>query len=284
MSLWKEHKKGNNYISPQSRKITHKQISTKIDKEASFCTCHKASLTVEVAVVVPLVAGFFVSLLFFFRVIQVQARIEEALLYAGRKMAVEASVLEDEVLLYASARGFLEQALKEEPIIERYVAYGTYGIFLMAPHLDEEEVTMRVYYEVKFPIAFFGLDGIHLWSRGTFRKWVGDQTKKETVTGEWVYVTATGTAYHATDTCQSVRVRVYKTDMAKIGGLRGKNEQKYYLCSRCAEENDSATEVYYTDYGSLYHTSLDCAYIKRTVEKIPISEIGQRTPCSYCYP
>ena len=266
-------------ILPIARIKIHKST----DKETSSYICHKASITLEVAVVLPFLTGFLVSILFFFHVIHIQAVMEEALLYAGRKTAVESSVVEEELLLYASARGFLAYALKDEPMIERYIENGDFGIVLVSPNLDEVGFTLCAYYKVRFPIPFFGIDGVPMWNQGEFRKWIGDSPNNEGDDAEWVYVTQTGEVYHSNNACQVLQIRLHQTQVAEIEGLRGENGQKYYACPRCVAENVENETIYYTDYGTLYHGNINCGYIKRSIEKIPYSEIGKRRPCSYCY-
>lgn len=266
-------------ILPIARYKAHKST----DKETSFCICQRASITLEAAVVIPLMAGFLVSILFFFHIIYIQAVMEEAVLFAGRKTAVEASVIEEESLLYASARGFLAYALKDEPMIERYIENGNLGIVLLASNLDEVKFSLRTYYKIRFPISFWGLDGFYMWNSGIFRKWTGDVPKNEGEAEAWVYVTETGTVYHATDSCQVLRICLHQVRLAEIEGVRGKNGQKYYACARCVAENFEYEMVYYTDYGTFYHGDMGCRYIKRSIEKIARSEIGERRPCAYCY-
>lgn len=55
------------------------------------CTCLKASYTLEAAVIFPLVAGFFVFILFFFRVVQVESQVKAALYYSSRMSALASS-------------------------------------------------------------------------------------------------------------------------------------------------------------------------------------------------
>ncbi len=279
MSLW---------ILSQVKEFTHspqaymKKYKSQI-KETSFCTCQKASLTVEAAVVMPLMASLFVTILFFFRIIQVQAVVEEALLYAGRKTAVESSVVKEEIILYASAKAFLLYALKDEPVVEQYVEQGSLGVILLGSDFGDENIVLRAHYQVKLPVSLFGIDSVWLWNRSSFRKWGGGSSEEEENSGEYVYVTQTGEVYHKTNSCQAIRISVKKAKVGEIDDLRGLNGQKYYSCSRCAEENTGLSTVYYTDYGTLYHGSLNCSYIKRTVEKVLLSEVGERRPCSYCY-
>lgn len=277
MSLWNTSKIRKKYNSPQSRASNQKSRS----KETSFCTCQKASLTLEATIVIPLVAGFFVTILFFFRVLQVQASVEEALLYAGRKTAVESSVVEEEIALFASAKAYLMVALEDEPVVKKYVKQGSFGVALLGSQLEGNEITLRAHYTVKMPISMFGMEGISLWNRATFRKWVGDRPESEE--GQWVYIAQTGTVYHATDSCRAIKIKILRAFARDVTYLRGANGQKYYECHRCAKGSSGSQIVYYTNYGSLYHGKLDCSAIKRTVSKIELSEVGERRPCSFCY-
>ena len=222
MSLWKPQTKRNIIILPIARIKIHKSTL----KETSSCTCHRASLTLEAAIVLPLLTGFFVSILFFFHVIRIQAVMEEALLYAGRKTAVESSVVEDDLLLYASARGFFTYALKDEEIVERYIQNGSYGIILLPTSLNQTDYALQAYYKVRFPITFFGIDGFWMWNYGTFRKWIGDVSNSETEEEVWVYITKTGEVYHASSSCQALRVHLHETQIAGIEALRGKKFEK----------------------------------------------------------
>lgn len=281
MSLWKISQIMEFSHSPQAYNVKP-NINSKI-KETSLCACQKGSLTVEAAVVMPLMAAFLVTILFFFRIIQVQAAVEEALLYAGRKTAVESCLVEDDVALYASAKGFLMYALAEETAVERYVEQGSLGVVILGSQFDDEEITLRVHYRVNLPITMFDVSGIQLWNRGTFRKWVGNQPQSEEEDVVWVYIAKTGEVYHATDSCRAIKITLRTAYIGEMKDIRGVNGQKYSACSQCAEEIAMVGMVYYTDYGILYHGKLDCSYIKRTVEKVKLSEVVDRRPCSYCY-
>ena len=61
-------------------------------KKAFLHIRSKGSYTLEMAVVLPLVTAFMVSILFFFRVLQVQTQVQEALVYASRQTAAQASI------------------------------------------------------------------------------------------------------------------------------------------------------------------------------------------------
>lgn len=265
--------------SPQAR-ISKTQSRS---KETSFCICHKASLTMEAIIVIPVAAGFLIMMLFFFRVIQVQATVEEALIYAGRKTAVESSILDTEFLQFASAETYLLWALKDEPVIARYVDNGSLGVVLLGSDFEGNRIVLQANYRVKLPITMFGIDGISLWSRNVFRKWVGDMPVSDAEGETWVYVTPEGEVYHSIASCRAIKRSIHKEYLKIVQELRGANGQRYYACSYCAGESTEIDIVYYTDYGALYHRKIDCKYIKRTVNKQALSEVEDRRPCSYCY-
>lgn len=279
MSLWNKFKPIKDTISPRTR-IQTIQIAS---KETSFCACLKASLTLEAAVVIPVMMGVFVSLLFFFRMMQVQALIEDALMYAGRKVAVESSIVTSDETLFLSAEVFMVAALKDEEIIERYVKNGIWGITLLGSSGDEETLCLKANYCIKLPISLFGIHEIWLWNQDIFHKWVGSQNSLEKEEEGWVYVTTNGAVYHSSLHCRVLNLSVKKVSVEKVKEIRGASGQEYVACYRCAEGRSDLEMVYCADYGTLYHGSLDCAFIKRTIRKISISDVANKRPCSFCY-
>ncbi len=250
-------------------------------QRTSFCTCLKGSYTLEAAVVIPLIAAYLVTLLFFFTILEIQCKVDEALLYAGRKTAVESSIVDSEEVLFLSAEAYLLYALQDDKVIEKYVEHGSLGVQLWWSDFSDETIVLRAEYVVKLPISFGGMDEIKLSSQNMFRKWIGDRSIEES--GDYVYIARSGEVYHKDLTCRSINLSVHKTSIESISSLRGKNGQRYKECSRCTWENNSRERVYYTDYGEWYHKSIACSAIKRTVDKIRIEEIGERRPCSFCY-
>lgn len=277
MSLWHDNKIKKEIRSPHRRA---KMINKK-NQRASFCTCLKGSYTLEVAVVIPLLAAYLVTILFFFSILEIQCRVDEALFYAGRKSAVESSVVTSEEALFLSAEAYLLYALQDDVLIEKYVKHGSLGIQLWKSNFQGETIVLRAEYVVKLPISLWGTGEIKLHSQNRFRKWTGDKEIGEL--GDFVYVALYGEVYHKDLSCRSINLSVQSTSIDNILYLRGKNGQTYKECQRCTWKEEGKESVYYTDYGEWYHKNIACSAIKRTVEKIPLEEIGQRRPCSFCY-
>lgn len=251
-------------------------------KETSFCTFHKASLTVEAVVVIPLVVAFLLTLVSFFHVLLIQMKVEEALIYTGRRVAVESCVVEDEFAQAASAQALLLSRLYGDTRISRFVEGGGLGVSLLGSSFKGEKIILHATYYVKLPISMFGVEGITLWSRNVFRKWIGDVSQEQEGEDGWVYLTPNGEVYHKLESCRALIVRVKKAFFSTIESIRGKNGQKYYACDGCVEKISEEDIVYFTDYGDKYHQRLNCRYIKRTVNKKLLSEVSDRRPCALC--
>ena len=279
MSLWILFQSDQHKQFPQNRMQI---IPTQIQR-TSFCICNSASYTLEAAVVIPLLAGYLVTILFFFTVLDIQCEVKEALLYAGRKTAVESSVVESEELLFVSAEASMLYVLKESEQIEKYVENGMWGISLLGSRIASDYILLKADYTIKLPISIFEIGQINVSSQHVFKRWTGDKKLEEDEDDAYVYVTPTGEVYHGKLTCRVINLSVKQTTIDRISSLRGKNGQKYYECSRCEWGDSKKERVYYTDYGELYHKNIACNAIKRTVEKIPIEDIGSRRPCSFCY-
>ena len=95
------------------------------------CTCLKASYTLEAAVIFPLVAGFFVFILFFFRVVQVESQVKAALYYSSRMSALASSANDSSVVSVATAEVLFRSRISDSKHIDTYVSGGRYGVSLL---------------------------------------------------------------------------------------------------------------------------------------------------------
>jgi hypothetical protein len=267
-------------ISIKKTLSRHQSYNILINKETSLYIFQKGTLTVEAAVAIPLIAMVLVCVLFFLRIIQVQAAVDEALFYAGRKVAVESSITDSDAALFLSAKLYTLQILEEYECIEDYVEYKSLGISLLNSDFSGEDILLRAEYSMKLPVDFFGWGKIDFWQQNTFKKWTGDGVVEA---GEYVYVSKSGEVYHKSINCRSIDLSVQQTSYHQIESLRGLDGQKYYACTKCVKKLSPTDKVYYTEYGTLYHGDISCSALRRTVNKIPISDVGDRRKCSYCY-
>ncbi len=119
------------------------------------CTCLKASYTLEAAVIFPLVAGFFVFILFFFfRVVQVESQVKAALYYSSRMSALASSANDSSVVSVATAEVLFRSRISDSKHINTYVSGGRYGVSLLGSSMDGDDVALKAKYKVKLPVSF----------------------------------------------------------------------------------------------------------------------------------
>lgn len=249
--------------------------------EAYPYTCPKASMTVEAAVTLPLFVGFMVFLMFYFRIMQVQLGVEQAMAYTARITA--ASTRETgEQISKAKARLLFTGALKREKVPLKYVDGGMAGISVSKSDFTEKEIIFRTSYKMTLPVGFFGKLTHEVRQEVSARKWTGwiAQDNPE-ADGTYVYVTETGRAYHKSRDCAYLDLSIHRISSSDLKRKRNKNGERYRKCSSCCKKGREAA-YYITDYGVLYHGSISCKNLKRTVYLIPIEKVGKRHGCGKC--
>lgn len=269
--------------------LNHIERNSRInDAEASSFTCLKASFTVEAAVLLPIFAGFFVAIMFFFRVLEVERGVQEALQYTGRKFAA-ASFAENytdgfgSAVTMAAATLQVNQYLESHDTPTKFILLDRAGVSLLTSEITDHMICLRANYRMKLPIGFFGLQTFPISQSVYVRKWVGYH---EDVGGadseEIVYVTKYGTVYHRSRECSYLNPSVESVTEEEITSRRNKSGHKYYACDSCVEKDRAGGLCYITDYGESYHTRLNCSGLKRGIYMVRISEVDGRAACGKC--
>lgn len=256
-------------------------------KETPLCACHKGSMTVEAAIVLPLLACFFSFLLFFFRIMQVQLEVQQALESTVERLAI-ASHLEKEdnssaVLYHVVAKSMVMTRLSNDENIDKYVTGGSLGISLLDSSFTEDYILISADYQMKFPVGLLGKRAFLLHQQAGYRKWTGwhaEDTEDEA--DLWVYIAESGSVYHKTSDCTYLDLSIRSVMASEIQNLRNESGQKYRECEICAD-NNTAIHYYITNYGNCYHKDLNCSGIKRTVIQIRMSEAEGRRACTKCW-
>ena len=243
--------------------------------------CPRGSFTLEAAVIYPLVAAFWVSILFFFRVMQVETAVQEALCYSSRMTAAEASAVEGSTGLLLSAEGFFLKEIAGDSYVSSYVKGGSGGISLLKSEVSGDYISLRAEYTVKLPISFFTWSGISLVQNSSSRKWTGRDVEGET-DDPYVYYTDYGSVYHLTENCSYLNLKIKSVGLSTIASLRNQSGAIYYACLLCGASSQKGGAVYYTPYGTCYHSSLTCSGLKRTIHMVRKSAVAGMRACSRC--
>lgn len=248
-------------------------------KETPRCT-RQASFTVEAAVLLPLLAGFFVSILFFFRVMQVQMEVQKALENTARELAV---CLEDEsgrdIFL---AKTLFVKNMSGREAASNYVVGGCFGISLAESDFGGDEVCLKAEYRLKLPVSVFRKKQLAVVQSAMTRKWVGWKGNGDAPEDTWVYIAETGTVYHRSRFCTHLDLSIRMVSGREAECLRNENGAAYRRCYICTDENAESETVYITDEGDCYHTDINCSGLKRTVRRVRLSTLTGWRCCGRC--
>lgn len=255
-----------------------------LQKGAPQCPRFGAVFTLEAAVILPLLACFFVSILFFFRVMQVQLEVQKALDDTGRTLAVTLSGSDSgTTVALGEAKALFLKEMSDRETAKGYITGGSLGVSLLKSEFSQDEIQLKASYQIKLPIRIFWVWKFDMEQRADCRKWTGWNGENGSGEGdEWVYVTETGTVYHTKSTCTYLDLSIQSVDYDQLSTLRNENGGKYRKCTQCGTSENAFDRVYITNQGDCYHTDLGCSGIKRTVHMVRLSEVGERGACSRC--
>lgn len=281
-----------------------------------------AAITLEASILIPLFLMFFVTVFSLFEMLRLQNAVEIALHQTGNQICllrfesdmvltagkdVLSNADESQTLLndladipdtYATVgRNVFDSALiyfmvqdylSPSGILETKVLDGE--ILIVPLNLTKEgEVGLEAVYSTHPFFSCFGLGNINMEARYYGHDWSGfaiasseDEKEDEEETQE-VYVSKrAGRVYHIDKGCTHLTRGINDCNYQDIGNQRNKAGAKYYPCKSCGGGNSGS--VYYTDYGTRYHSSPDCHQLSRDINTITLDAAKERGygPCSKC--
>ena len=251
-------------------------------KEAPLCNLPKrpkASYTVEAAFILPISLMVVIFCLYFFRVMYVQWGVDYTINKVAREHAAiitESSTDDGAVVLgqcYATI-GSMDRMRSE-------IIGGLFGLDFTESEFDKNYIDITCHYRLKNPITFFGRKTIKMTSVTSARKWMGYDPTEDGESSEYVFVTKYGTAYHRSLSCPYLKPSVHAIGASSVGDSRNLSGGKYKSCPLCKGKKNSGT-VYITDYGDVYHSSLSCSALKRSINRIKLEDAGAYHACGKC--
>ena len=254
---------------------------------APQCTWQRGTLTVEAAIVLPLMACFFAFILFYFRIMQVQLSVQNALEETGRNLAIlsvkELEESEAEPPYLVAAKALLYLALKDDEVVEEYVTGGAIGVGLLASEFDGDYILLKANYVMKFPVELLGKKTFLINQKTSFRKWTGWHAASEEDEDAIVYVTKYGMVYHMRTSCPYLDLSIQTVLESEAKQKRNANEERYMACESCDGKKGTQGVVYITNYGNRYHYDIGCSGLKRIIYQKAMSEVGGMSACPKCW-
>lgn len=270
----------------------------------------RAGMTIEAALVLPLFLFFVIAFSYFLIILSLQSDIQLRMEEAAREIGKLAYFAEhtDRSLQTEEAKGdeqgvmsaginslsikalVLKEGLGEE--IERSrIKGGTGGFYIYHSSYDMKSGILDIIANYTYDIPFLpdSIGDIRFVQRARSHVWTGKELKDtagfekdEQTEGKTVYVTPYGTVYHLSTECHYLDLSISAVSGEEVAGLRNKDGGKYYMCTDCCKKGETYAEVYITDYGTNWHSDIHCTGLKRTIEEIDISEVGNMHACPKC--
>lgn len=293
------------YKRKDKRIINIKNYTTPRNNQKAYLS---ASATVEAALVIPIFVYVVLAVMFMVQILLVKSSVMQALYLTTRKIdsyayeyqsvkkAVEtehdtanssdtASVINDSALK-AFAYTTLLSNLNQDFSKQSNILGGNIGISMLDSRILEHsnEVYLKVSYCIRNPFDLFGLAVVPIEQSFTGLAWLGEDyrtTDTDSNGDSIVYITENGTVYHKDRNCTYLAFHIKSVLSNTIEMQRNLQGAKYYPCEKCGQ-NIKGINVYITDYGDRYHTSINCSKLSRNVLTIPLSQVGDRKPCSKC--
>lgn len=242
------------------------------------------SLTIEAALVLPMFLFALISLLSLLSLLLFYMKLQGALHQQARYMAEQAYISWDftvEEIQTAVLERIGENKLSRAPVKGSAAGFS----FAQTDLSDREFVKLSVSYEAELPYDFFDLFSYSFTQTCFMHSWIGFEKglagQGQSSIEEYVYITETGEVYHRDRECSHIRLNIQETSADELNSLRNSSGGKYHSCEHC-NASLAGGSLYITEDGDRYHNSLSCSGLKRTVIAIPLSEAGNRRPCSGC--
>lgn len=262
----------------------------------------QGSITVEASLLLPLFLIFFLNIISVLQFLSCYGRIEAALHQTARNLSVYAYLYQREEntieetnteayellsgacsIVYARAdteRRLGKDYLEHSPIVGKAggIQYA-YSSVMKEDHC----IDLVAVYQVRPMLALPQILDIRLMNRCRVRAWTGYAQENATGnTEQEVYVTEHGSVYHLSAMCTHLRLSVKQVLLDQVKGLRNANGAKYYECEICGKQKRQGNLCYITGQGNRYHHTISCSGLKRSVQPMPISKVGNLPPCSRC--
>lgn len=257
----------------------------------------RGSITIEASLALPLFLFFIINLLSMFNILAVHIQLESALHQTAKEMAVYgyaikqtdknemlSSTLGSVAFSETYVRNQVNKLLGKDYLNNSCIKGGSSGIiYSFSKFMENDRIELKAIYKVEPQIPYIGFRGFYMVTGCTVRAFTGYHNA-ESITGQQeeqiVYVAETGSVYHSSKNCTHLDLSISRVNYKGVKKLRNDSGEKYKPCEKCGKNSKDA--VYITSEGNRYHTTIRCSGLKRTVDAIPISKVGNKSPCSRC--
>ena len=272
-------------ILPKYRSIEGISLFTFLKHKA------QAGMTVEAAVVLPLFLFFILNLSCAIELIRLHGNLQLALWDTCSKVAIYGHALGDSDLAPIFTGIYIKNQIVEYAG-EKYLdnsplRNGSKGLMLWESDIfsSKDELDVIVTYTASPWSNYAAFSSFRMANRYCSHIWNGYEIPKnpERVFEQLdvVYVTETGKVYHENPNCTHLQLSIRGVTRLEAESTVNQWGSSYSPCEKCKPEK-ADRNLYITEDGDRYHSSLECSGLKRTVFSVPRSRASKYRPCSRC--
>lgn len=264
------------------------------------------SMTVEAAIVIPLLLFFLLNLGSLMEIIRLHGNVELALTNVGNELSLYQYIQtmelseQEQKALPEGMKALMQSALTQVYIQQRIESYLGEDYLEEAPIVskngwnlsagwnvlqDGDYLELRYSYAIGCPFEIPGFKDFYMCNSYYSHVWNGYQIpgSEDGVGTETVFLTEYGEVYHNSMECHYLQLSIRELTWEEAKLCTNITGNRYELCSYC-EDLSYCGVVYVTDYGECFHYSLQCEGLKRTIYSVTLKEaesLGLRL-CSKC--
>ena len=254
----------------------------KKEERASAFTS-KGSITLEAAIVVPIFFFAMLCIVCLLEIMSLQTTMRNALYSVGKEIAQQA--YSSPIISTYGIQQHVINNIGVDKLENSMIAGGAGGVDCSnsTSNWNTAVIDLSVRYQLEIPILMFRIPAISREETLRVKGWTGYVAGANgEATDEVVYVTDYGLVYHKSMNCTYLELAIQAVRESEIESLRSDSGARYYPCESCGSNGISGDRVYITDYGTRYHTSLDCSKVKRNIYAVPLDEVYGLGGCSKC--
>ena len=275
-----------------TKKPDANDIKTDTERKLSPCIPKKkkkrrASMTVEAALIFPLILFLLLTILYLFQIQRLQMEVREAIYDSAENIAESAYAMEliseksseelSDLLSGVTGEINLQNEIKDSSLLSLILG-GRAGIICTMESDNDNLVVINAYMVLRLPKIFPWKKNFVLQERVCVKKWTG-YDPNSTDQQEMVYTTQSGEVYHEDRDCSYLNPSIHVVAKEQVASKRNESGGIYKKCPLCGKQVGAI--CYITDYGEVYHGSLSCSGLKRTIYCVPADETEKRA-CSKC--
>lgn len=261
--------------------------------------CIKGVITIEASIAIPVFLFCFLEIMSLFHYISTYSGILYVMKQVGDPVCIhgyaynmimegtgEQKIGEQIVSSLIFSEGYLDTQIRKycsDTVNENYIQNGIKGISLLGSNINRDSgvVSIVARYALKPMFSIAGTE-YKVISRYYGRLWTGYTLKESEIVKEYVYVTETGSVYHLSKDCTYLRLSVSSVGKTELDEKRNESGARYKPCEICFDSKRPQELYYITKSGNRYHSEIGCSSLKRTIYRIELAEIEQRSVCSRC--